>query len=54
MNAPTSNLDRASLRALLAIERDIHRCQRELVRASLLFSPDERAGSRVGQPADWH
>jgi hypothetical protein len=48
MNAPTSNLDRATLRALLAVERDLHRRQRELVRASLLHYPGEPAGSSFG------
>jgi hypothetical protein len=48
MQAPTSNLDRATLRTLLATERDAHRRERELVRASLLHCPGEAMPRRRG------
>jgi hypothetical protein len=45
MKAPISNLDRAALRALLAVERDVVRVRHELTSLSRLRHRAEAAGS---------
>jgi hypothetical protein len=47
-SAPTLGcMSRAALRAMLAAERDAHRRQRELVRASLVARPGASRPSRA-------
>src|SRR4051812_37751359 len=47
MKAPISNLDRAALRALLAVERDVVGVRHALTSASRLPHRAEIAGSRL-------
>jgi hypothetical protein len=47
MPASTAPLSHDALRTLLATERDAHRRQRELVRASLLTCPVKPGSSRL-------
>jgi hypothetical protein len=47
MPAQSSPLSSAALRTLLATERDPHRRQRELVRASLMSCPVKPGSSRA-------
>ena len=47
MPAPSAPLSHTALRTLLATERDPHRRQRELVRASLLSCPVKPGSSRL-------